>query len=73
MVLWLGLRASTVGGLGSIPDGGTKICHVSLWGHTQKNAAIVSRHELSLVDNITKRKMMENLRSDPIKKVSKSQ
>ena len=42
-------------------------------GAHSKKGAIVSRHESSLIDNITKRKMMENLRSDPMKKVSKSQ
>ena len=37
VVQWLGLHASTAGGLGSIPGQGTKIPQASWWGQKQTN------------------------------------
>ena len=36
VVQWLGLCASTAGGMGSIPGGGTKIPHAPWYGQKQK-------------------------------------
>ena len=36
MVQWLGLCASTAGGLGSVPGGGTKILQASHFGQEKK-------------------------------------
>lgn len=33
---WLGIRASTAGGVGSVPGGGTKIPHNTYCGQTNK-------------------------------------
>ena len=35
-VQWLGLRASTAGCRGSIPDGGTKTLHAVVWQKKKK-------------------------------------
>ena len=37
-VRWLGLQASTAGGVGSIPGQETKILHVALIGQKKKNS-----------------------------------
>ena len=42
MVQWLGLRASTAGGTGSIPGRGTKILHAVWHGPKKKEKMIFS-------------------------------
>ena len=47
MVQWLGLRASTAGGMGSIPGQGTKIPHAAQQSKKKKLRYKVKRFDFS--------------------------